>query len=225
VILSIETSTEVCSVAIHDQGQLIGGKLQNAVRNSASILMVMIHELLEEKKIQKQALKAIAVSSGPGSYTGLRIGISSAKGLCFGLSIPLISVPTLDILIASVKSEESFENAYLIPMLDARRMEVYAQVNAGNQVIKMVQPYIIEEDTFSEFIDKPCWLIGPGAAKCKLVNKQKNIRFFDTNLPNASFMGSLAFQKFSNEKFEDLAYFEPFYLKEFQTKPAKKVFA
>lgn len=225
MILSIETSGEVCSVAVHDKGQLIGGKQLNSIRNSASLLMVMMRELLEEQKINKKELKAIAVSSGPGSYTGLRIGVSSAKGLCFGLNIPLISVPTLDILTTSVHELANFESAYVIPMLDARRMEVYAQVSFANQILNKVKPYIIDEDTFSEYIDHPCWLVGPGAIKCKSVIKQPNITFLDGIIPKANYMGNLAFQKFNVQEYEDLAYFEPFYLKEFQTKPAKKVFA
>ncbi len=169
----------------------------------------------------------MAVSCGPGSYTGLRIGVSQAKGLCFGLNIPLIAINTLEILTCSVMFGGQFdEKALFCPMIDARRMEVYSAIyDAGLQAVKPVSADIIDEHSYSAFLDKqPVYFFGDGAAKCKEVINHPNARFIDSVLPTAYDMMALAEIAYKRQNFQDVAYFEPFYLKEFvATTPKKKV--
>jgi len=165
------------------------------------------------------ALDAVAVSKGPGSYTGLRIGVSAAKGICYALDIPLISTPTLQTLARQVTPSEG----YIIPVLDARRMEVYSAVlDHTHSLVRDVQAEVIQEDSFLPFWQRaPCILIGPGAAKCEDILLHENVSFTTTALPSAREMVGLAREKWQKKEFENVAYFEPFYLKDFIT-TAKK---
>ena len=176
-----------------------------------------LHELIEqavlEAKIELSQIKAVAVSKGPGSYTGLRIGVSAAKGLCFALDIPLISVNTLQSLALSV----SIDKGYKIPLLDARRMEVYSQVfSEKTGKIREVYAEIIDFDSFSEFLNaEKVYFFGDGAEKCKEIITHKNAVFIDGKFPSAKEMSVISYEKYLKNEFEDVAYFEPFYLKEF----------
>jgi tRNA threonylcarbamoyladenosine biosynthesis protein TsaB len=213
-ILNIETSTKNCSVSIAQNGKTIA--LKEVAEESFSHsekLHVFIDNLLKENQIAYKDLSAVALSSGPGSYTGLRIGTSTAKGLCFALDIPLIAVDTLLVLAKQVN-----QDALIIPMIDARRMEVYTAIfDAKHNPATPVQALIIDENSFAEISEKAI-LIGDGAAKCKEVLKGGNFIFLnEIRYPSAREMGEISFDKFQKKEFEDIAYFEPFYLKEFFT--------
>ncbi len=221
MILSIETSTKSCSIAIHDQGNLISSYQFHIDKSHSGLLPGIIDELLVNSDIGENELKAVAVSQGPGSYTGLRIGYSAAKGLCYGLNIPLIGIPTLDIMIAEVRHYTD-NKALLCAMLDARRMEVFAKIlDANGELVLDTSPLIIEENTFKKFQEDELWLFGNGSSKCEGVISHPNYKLIDTVFPNSVYMGKLAFTKFIKEEFEDIAYAEPIYLKEFQVKKAK----
>ncbi|MCX6189216.1 MAG: tRNA (adenosine(37)-N6)-threonylcarbamoyltransferase complex dimerization subunit type 1 TsaB [Bacteroidetes bacterium] len=220
MILSIETSTSNCSVALHNAaGELVGVKEHNEPNVHASQLFVFIHELLNDHKIQFSQLKAVAVSKGPGSYTGLRIGVSAAKGLCYSLNLPLLSVHTLAGMAHSAKLQMADEKAVLIPMIDARRMEVYNAVYDMNlnEVIP-TQATIIDGQSFDEFQNKACYFFGDGMPKCRdILSFRTNWFFVEGVEASATAIGFLAHQKYVQKQFENLAYFEPFYLKEFVT--------
>ena len=214
MILNIETATKNCSVSIAEQGKIIALKeLNDGNYSHAEKLHELIGQVALEAKIELSQLKAIAVSKGPGSYTGLRIGVSSAKGLCFALDIPLISVNTLQSLALSV----SIEKGYKIPLLDARRMEVYSQVfSEKTQKIREVYAEIITPDSFSDFLNADkVYFFGDGAEKCKEIITHKNAVFIDGKFPSAKEMSVISFEKYFKKDFENVAYFEPFYLKEF----------
>lgn len=213
-ILNIETATKNCSVSIAQNGKTIA--LKEVAEESFSHsekLHVFIDNLLKENQIAYKDLSAVALSSGPGSYTGLRIGTSTAKGLCFALDIPLIAVDTLLVLAKQVN-----QNALIIPMIDARRMEVYTAIfDAKHNPATPVQALVIDEKSFAEISEKVV-LIGDGAAKCKEVLNRENFTFLDAiRYPSAQEMSEISFDKFQKKEFEDIAYFEPFYLKEFFT--------
>jgi len=221
VILSIETSTKSCSIAVHDQGNLISSYQFHIDKSHSGLLPGVIDQLLDNSEIDKSDLKAIAVSQGPGSYTGLRIGYSTAKGLCYGLNIPLIGIPTLDIMIEEVRLY-SHNKALLCALLDARRMEVYAKIlDANKKLVLDTSSLIIEENTFKKFHEHELWLFGNGSNKCRGVISHPNYKLIDTVFPNSVYMGKLALTKFIKEECEDIAYAEPIYLKEFQVKKAK----
>lgn len=235
LILSIETSTRVCSVALIRQGVVIGQKESNDEKSHAKLLTLFIHDLLKENTIDFKELKAIAVSKGPGSYTGLRIGVSTAKGLCYALDIPLIAINTLQSMsygiIRRVNSGEiqapGFENTILCPIIDARRMEVYsAFYNSDGEIIRDVKAEIIDENSFSETLDKTKMLFfGDGTEKVKSVINSPNVIFIDGINPSAMDMATLSDRAYKNKQFEDVAYFEPFYLKDFiATIPHKNIF-
>ncbi|PKP12651.1 MAG: tRNA (adenosine(37)-N6)-threonylcarbamoyltransferase complex dimerization subunit type 1 TsaB [Bacteroidetes bacterium HGW-Bacteroidetes-3] len=214
MILNIETATKNCSVSIAEQGKIIALKeLNDGNYSHAEKLHELIGQVALEAKIELSQLKAIAVSKGPGSYTGLRIGVSSAKGLCFALDIPLISVNTLQSLALSV----TIEKGYKIPLLDARRMEVYSQVfSEKTQKIREVYAEIITPDSFSDFLNADkVYFFGDGAEKCKEIITHKNAVFIDGKFPSAKEMSVISFEKYFKKDFENVAYFEPFYLKEF----------
>lgn len=213
-ILNIETATKNCSVSISKEGKTIALKeLNDGNYSHAEKLHELIEQVVLEAKISLSDLKAIAVSKGPGSYTGLRIGVSAAKGLCFALDIPLIPTNTLQSLALSV----SIEIGYKIPLLDARRMEVYSQVfNEKNEMIRAVYADIIDSDSFSDFFNaEKVYFFGDGAEKCKGIITHKNAVFIDGLFPSAKEMSVISYKKYINNDFEDVAYFEPFYLKEF----------
>lgn len=212
-ILCIETASTNCSVALAVDGQLGGLKEDYELTYSHSErLHLFIQELLKEKGMKPENLQAIAVSKGPGSYTGLRIGVSAAKGLCFALGLPLISVSTLTALAHQVK-----EDGYIIPMLDARRMEVYTSVfNSGKEQVEETSAKILKPDSFSNYLDKQkTYFIGSGVAKFKEICNHPNAVFVEDKLPSAREMVKLASEKFQTGIFEDVAYFEPYYLKDF----------
>lgn len=221
MILNIETATKNCSVSIANNGKVIALKeLNDGQYSHAEKLHEFINDIAKEAAINLSDLKAVAVSKGPGSYTGLRIGVSAAKGLCFGLDIPLIAVNTLESLARSI----SVKDSYIIPLLDARRMEVYcATFNDRFELIEDVNAAIINDASFQEFLKaKKCYFLGDGAEKCKSFITHKNAEFVDGKFPSANEMALLSYRKYNENNFEDVAYFEPFYLKDFLiTKPKK----
>lgn len=223
VILSLETSTEVGSVALHRDGKLLTTSEVHIQYSHASKVVVMIDQVLTNAGISPNQLDAVAVTSGPGSYTGLRIGTSTAKGLCFALDIPLISVGSLELMAHQV-SKGITEDFLLCPMIDARRMEVYClMANRSFEILQAVQPMIIEPDSFAVFLSKHKVLFfGNGASKCKGVLDSDHAFFLDDITPQASHLGVLADKKYQGNEFEDLINFEPNYLKEFLIKPSKK---
>jgi tRNA threonylcarbamoyladenosine biosynthesis protein TsaB len=234
LILNIETSTEVCSVTIAQNGLTLFKKESVEGLNHSSVLTVFIEKLFKENNIQPKTLDAVTVSKGPGSYTGLRIGVSVAKGLCYGLNIPLISVNSLEVLgkYAAQNSEKynlsKNENQILFcPMIDARRMEVYtALYNSDGKEIRQVSAEIIEENFLADLLETHKILFfGNGAKKCRNIIKHENAVFEGPETTSAEFMQMIAEKKFSEKQFEDVAYFEPFYLKNFiATIPKNKVF-
>ncbi len=223
VILYIETATRNCSVALGRDEECLFRLLSQDGPSHASRLGAYVDEALRFAKKNSLALEAVAVSCGPGSYTGLRIGVSMAKGLCYALGIPLVFVPTLRILAQAVQEEAFAKDAYVCPMIDARRMEVYTQVyNADGKSLNEVQAMIVDEESFNNIPeDKSLILIGDGAAKCMPVIQRKNIIYKEVTL-QAEYMIRHALEAFREYRFEDIAYCEPFYLKEFQaTIPTK----
>lgn len=220
LILNIETSTKNCSVSLSNNGKtIICKELSEAGFSHAEKLHLFIEEVLLESKLTFKDLSAIAVSKGPGSYTGLRIGVSAAKGLCFALDIPLISVDTLQVL----ASQAEVENGIIIPMIDARRMEVYSAIFDKNfNKFRDVQAQILDDNSFSE-IQETIYFVGDCNEKAKTVLTKNNFVFIDDKIyPSANEMSKLSFEKFENNNFEDVAYFEPFYLKDFLITTSKK---
>lgn len=216
VILCIETATTNCSVALGKNGKLLALKEDYSTNYShAERLHLFIEEILKENQLTTKDLSAIAVSKGPGSYTGLRIGVSAAKGLCFSLNVPLISVPTLRSLAGQVDKEAG---DYIIPLLDARRMEVYtAGFDPEFITVFDTCAKILDENSFAEYLEKgKVTFIGNGVEKFKNVCGHENAQFILGKLPSAAEMVGLASEKFEKKDFEDVAYFEPYYLKDFQ---------
>jgi tRNA threonylcarbamoyladenosine biosynthesis protein TsaB len=225
LILSLETSTTVCSVALHNNGKLVASAEMHKEQSHASKLAVLIDQVVKLADIPMSAIQAIAVSEGPGSYTGLRIGVSTAKGLCFALGIPLLSVSTLSLLAKQIQLKAILDNAWLCPMIDARRMEVYCQIfDSEINVLQPIEAKVIDEESFRESLsDHKIIFFGDGAAKCKSVITHSNAFFISDIVPSAKELGFLASEKFSRNEFENLVTFEPFYLKEFLIKkPADK---
>ena len=224
-ILNIETSTDVCSVAISDSGQVIFNKEDHSGPNHAVKLGVYVDEALDFLDSHGLPLEAVAVSCGPGSYTGLRIGVSMAKGICRG--VKLIAVPTLELMAVPVLLGEhpEDEDALIVPMLDARRMEVYAEVlDRALKVVRPIQADIVDADTYKEYLDQHhVYFFGNGAAKCMETINHPNAHLVEGIEPLAKNMAPLAEKRFVEGKFEDVAYFVPFYLKDFVAKMPKKL--
>ena len=237
-IILIETSTALCSVALAQDGAVTSYRESSAPKAHASLTAVFIQEMLAERGITLADCDAVCVSKGPGSYTGLRVGVSTAKGLCFGSGKPLLAVGTLDTLVAQANSvissevEKSKPFRYIIPMIDARRMEVYtavfekavseAETPATYTQITETAPMIIDENSFAEYLEQgPCLFIGDGAGKCADVIKHPNAQFCQC-WPKASAMLEPAMAALRTGDFKDVAYFEPFYLKEFVATVSKK---
>ena len=216
LILSIETSTAVCSVALHENGRLLAVMEVHQEYSHASKLGTLVNEVMNIADIKLDKINAIAVSSGPGSYTGLRIGTSLAKGLCYSLDIPLLAVPTLKILAAGVRPL-LHDDSFVCPMIDARRMEVYCQVFTGNlEEYEPVKSVIVDESSFEKFLNvRPVIFFGNGALKCREVLVHENAKFLSDINPSATQLGDLAFRKFSQGEVENLFDFVPHYLKEF----------
>lgn len=226
-ILNIETSTDVCSVAISDSGQVIFNKEDHSGPNHAVKLGVYVDEALDFLDSHDLPLEAVAVSCGPGSYTGLRIGVSMAKGICYGRGVKLIAVPTLELMAVPVLLGEhpEEEDALIVPMLDARRMEVYAEVlDRALKVVRPIQADIVDADTYKEYLDQHhVYFFGNGAAKCMETINHPNAHLVEDIEPLAKNMAPLAEKRFAEGKFEDVAYFVPFYLKDFVAKMPKKL--
>ena len=263
-LILIETSTALCSVALAENGAVTAYRESSAPKAHASLTAVFVQEVLAERGLTLADCDAVCVSKGPGSYTGLRVGVSTAKGLCFGSGKPLIAVGTLDTLVAQAHEDiagqagtvtpsdtqtvipsevEGSATAYkyIIPMIDARRMEVYSAVfdrcvtpddpsvilsdsegSAQYPQITPTAPVIVDENSFAEYLEQgPCLFIGDGAGKCADVIKHPNAHFHQCN-PKASAMLQPALDAYKEKRFEDVAYFEPFYLKEFVATVSKK---
>ncbi|MDA3880446.1 MAG: tRNA (adenosine(37)-N6)-threonylcarbamoyltransferase complex dimerization subunit type 1 TsaB [Prolixibacteraceae bacterium] len=219
-ILCIETSTEVCSVAISENGIITSVKEDTSGMNHSKMLTVFIDELLKENQLEATSFDAVAVSEGPGSYTGLRIGVSVAKGFCYGAGIPLIAVSPLQAMTYAVR--EKFDNVFsendlFIPMIDARRMEVYcAAFNVKSKQLTNTSAEIVDEHSFSEVLSSQKILFfGNGAEKCTTVLSSENAKYVQGIITSSKNMAKPAEEKFNNREFVDVAYFEPFYLKKF----------
>ncbi len=218
-ILHIETSTKACSVALSENGSLIFNQEDLEGPNHAVVCGVFVEEALSFANSHAIPVDAVAVSEGPGSYTGLRIGVSLAKGVCYGRDLPLLSVPTLKLMCVPVllSKEELPEDALLIPMIDARRMEVYSTVY--DRALREVRPIgadIVEPDTYLPWLEEhPVYFFGNGSTKCKSVIQHKNAHFIEGIVPLAKWMFPLAERSLHLGEKQDVAYFEPFYLKEF----------
>lgn len=225
-ILHIETSTNVCSVAVSEDGQCIFSKEDFNGPNHAVVLGSFVDEALSFADSHAIPVDAVAVSSGPGSYTGLRIGVSMAKGICYGHGIKLLSIPTLKLMCVPILLREMIEDAALLcPMLDARRMEVYAAIfDRSLREIRPTQADIVDENTYKVLLDRqPIYFFGNGAEKCKEVIRHPNARFLADIHPLAKWMMPLAERKMMNGEYEDVAYFVPYYLKDFVAKMPKKL--
>lgn len=224
LILSIETSGEKCSVAVHNSNTLLASAAETEPRSHAAKLAVLIKQAVNEAGISKSQLSAVAVSAGPGSYTGLRIGVSTAKGICYALGIPLVSVNTLDVLIEQAKQSRLVKTQLLCPMIDARRMEVYCKVvDSENHEVQGMRSVVVDEFTFAQLLDEYSILFfGNGASKCQQVIRHSHAKFIEGISPEAGAVGILALQKFNSGITEDVSNFEPVYLKEFLIKSQPK---
>ena len=228
-IILIETSTALCSAALAEDGAIVSYKESSAPKAHASLTAVFVQEMLSERGLTISDCDAVCVSMGPGSYTGLRVGVSTAKGLCFGSGKPLLAVGTLDTLVAQAVAERLTvipgligDLRYIIPMVDARRMEVYTAVFDQYRQITETSPMIIDENSFAEQLaEGPCLFIGDGAGKCADVIRHPNAHFCQC-WPKASAMLAPALAAYKEKRFEDVAYFEPFYLKEFVATVSRK---
>lgn len=225
-ILALETSSKICSAAVFRNEKLLHKKEEGGEYSHAEKLAAFIDEVIQKAKIQYNELSAVAVSKGPGSYTGLRIGVSTAKGICYALQIPLISVPTLQSMAYLLKKSEGAEDTLICPMIDARRMEVYTSVfNPDLEFIEETSAEIINEDFLSDTLEKSVvYFCGDGSIKAKnILQGNKNAIFSKSGMPSAEGVGALAFKKFQLSQFEDVAYFEPYYLKDFIAGKPKKL--
>ncbi len=226
VILHIESATEGCSVAVSQDGELIFDKADSTINNNAVTLGLFVDEALALVDSRGILLDAVAVSEGPGSYTGLRIAVSMAKGICYGREIKLIAVPTLKLLCVSpLLYMDLPDDALLCPMIDARRMEVYSAVyDRALTEVRSTGADIVDAETYKEYLNRgPVYFLGNGAAKCKDTILHENAHFIDDVRPLAKWMFPLAEQMFNRGEFCDVAYFEPYYLKDFVAIKPKKL--
>jgi tRNA threonylcarbamoyladenosine biosynthesis protein TsaB len=229
LILCIETSTTVCSVALAQNHEVLSMLREDTPNSHSTLLTVLIEQLLAQAGYQVEDLDAVAVSSGPGSYTGLRIGVSVAKGMCFAMDKPLIAITSLEIMVAQflLQTPDVTAEDLLCPMIDARRMEVYSALYRNNlSVVREVLAEIIDENSYeAELKHQKLLFFGDGAAKCRGPIVHAHAHFVEGVVPLASAMASLAMSRFETRLFEDVAYFEPFYLKSFMaTTPKSKFF-
>jgi tRNA threonylcarbamoyladenosine biosynthesis protein TsaB len=225
LILHLETSTKICSVALSRDGAILFSKADMEGPSHAVKLGLFVDEALKFAEYRSLKLDAVSVSSGPGSYTGLRIGVSMAKGIAYGSGIPLIAIPTLALMANQVSLCMTLpENALICPMLDARRMEIYTAVyDAAGNCLEPASALIVDENSFSALLEKhPIWFVGDGAEKCKTILPSDQAHFDLQIFPLAESMMPLAEKAYLEKKFEDVAYFEPFYLKEFVATVSKK---
>ena len=221
-ILHIETSSKNCSVAISD-GEKILCLCEEVSENykQSESLHSYVEWALEGAKLTLKDIEAVSLGKGPGSYTGLRIGASSAKGFCYGLQIPLIATNSLETMIEPFLNKEY---DFIIPLIDARRMEVYSAVFDGNsgEMISATEAKILDENSYQEYQDKKILFVGDGAKKAKEILQLENAEFNETVYPSAKYLIKKAVEKYNRQEFEDVAYFEPFYLKDFQGVKKKK---
>ncbi len=225
-ILHIETATDLCSVAVSEDGQTIFKQESDGGAAQAQRLGSMVDEALSFTDSHAIPFDAVSVSCGPGSYTGLRIGVSMAKGVCYGRNLPLIALPTLEVLCVPVllQHDDLPDDALLCPMIDARRMEVYCALYTRSlKPVSETEAKVIDADSFRDVLaQRPVWFFGGGAEKCKGVIQHPNAHFIDGIRPLARYMAPLAEKKHANADFSDVAYFEPFYLKDFVATVSKK---
>jgi tRNA threonylcarbamoyladenosine biosynthesis protein TsaB len=222
MILCIETATKICSVSLCHNGDLIEKKESSEEKSHSTLLTVFIEDILRHSGIKANSLDAVAVSRGPGSFTGLRIGVSAAKGIAYATDIPLIAVPTTELMYHGGRLTGEYD--FYCPMIDARRMEVYTAVydNKGNE-IKSIGAEIIREDTFSDILGRGTVLFfGDGAEKCSRIVNHPSAFFNASFRISSEYMCKPAHEAFNNKHFEDVAYFEPFYLKDFIATISKK---
>ncbi|WP_369048189.1 tRNA (adenosine(37)-N6)-threonylcarbamoyltransferase complex dimerization subunit type 1 TsaB [Tenacibaculum sp. UWU-22] len=220
-ILNIETATKNCSVSLAKNGTILALKeLNNGNYSHAEMLHPFMVAVLKEANVNPSDITAVAVSKGPGSYTGLRIGVSAAKGLCFAFGVPLISIETLTALAHKIIPDDGI----IIPMIDARRMEVYSAIyDCKYNQIREIKAEIITENSYKEYLpNQKVYFLGDGAEKCKDVITHNNAIFVSNKYPSAKEMAKLSFEKYKKNDIEDVAYFEPFYLKDFVAVPEKK---
>lgn len=225
-ILSIDTSTDVCSVAVSENGACIFSKEDRQGPSHAAKLGGFVDEAVSFTDNHAIPFDAVAVSCGPGSYTGLRIGVSTAKGFCFGRDLKLIAVPTLELLCVPVLLHHELEDdALLCPMIDARRMEVYAAIyDRAMRQVRPIQPDIVTEDTYRQWLDEhPVYFFGNGAEKCMPTIAHPNAHLIENIVPEAKWMFPLAERRWAQQQFEDVAYFVPYYLKDFVAQLPKKL--
>ncbi|MCQ2336340.1 MAG: tRNA (adenosine(37)-N6)-threonylcarbamoyltransferase complex dimerization subunit type 1 TsaB [Paludibacteraceae bacterium] len=227
-IITIDTSTTVCSVALVTESECLAYREDTSGNNHSKVIGVFVKEILAEAKRLNADVRAVALSKGPGSYTGLRIGTSFAKGLCYGMDIKLIAIPTLKIMaapVAQMLKERGETDSVMCPMIDARRMEVYnALYDMDLNEVLPTAATIIDADSFSEHLsDKKIYFFGNGSGKCKETIVSPNAVFLEGVAPLAVNMREMAFEAYNNNRFEDVAYFEPFYLKEFIATKSKGV--
>ena len=223
-ILLLETSTAVLSVALAEDGQLIAERCCTQPRMQASLTAPLVKEVLDQAGLSVRDCDAICVSKGPGSYTGLRVGVSTAKGLAFGAGKPLLAIGTLDILAEGARPQlRAVGDGLIVPMIDARRMEVYCAVYDGSgKQLSPVEAKVIDAESFAEELAKgPVLFVGDGAPKCQSVLSSPNAHFQEA-YPQASAMATLAEKAYNEKRFEDLAYFEPYYLKDFVATVSRK---
>jgi len=225
-ILHIETSAQMCSVAVSEDSHVIYHDESESTQKGASAerLGAMVDEALSFTDSHAIPFDAVAISAGPGSYTGLRIGVSMAKGVCFGRDLKLIAVPTLELLCVPVLLHQELpDDALLCPMLDARRMEVYAGVyDRALHSVRGIQADVVDSDTYRPWLDRqPVYFFGPGARKCMDIIDHPNAHYIDGIMPMARWMQPLAERRLLDGRTEDVAYYEPFYLKDFVAKPSK----
>jgi tRNA threonylcarbamoyladenosine biosynthesis protein TsaB len=219
LLLSIETSTLGCSVALHEYGKLLLSVETQVPQSASSQLTVMIQKALNESQKKAAELKGVVVAAGPGSYTGLRIGVATAKGLCYALAIPLVSINTLVLLAYQFTKSKKRDGSksLLCPMLDARRMEVYTMLMSSDlNIIRPTEAKVIDGTSYIDLLENnPIYFFGDGAAKCQEFIKHPNAHFVSDVVPLACYLGEMGFEKWTKNKVEDIALFEPYYLKDF----------
>lgn len=224
-IILIETSTSLCSAALGIDGHIVADRESREPRAHASMTAPFVKEMLDSQGMKMSDCDAVCVSAGPGSYTGLRVGSSTAKGLCFASGKPLLAVETLEVLAWQAAEEKLLPDGcrFIIPLVDARRMEVYTTVfSAGMQKLDETRPLVVDRDSFSEWLEQgPVLFIGDAADKCSTVISSPNAHFVQA-CPKASAMLKPAQRELAARNFKDTAYFEPFYLKQFQATTSKK---
>ena len=217
LLLNLETSTPVCSVSLSVNDEVISSKVSFEDKSHSALLTVFIDDVLKQAGYSMNKIDAVSVSEGPGSYTGLRIGVSVAKGICYALHKPLIAVDTLKAMAIMAREKYNLKEGILCPMIDARRMEVYTKLfDIGLETIEETSAKIVDKKSFNtELNNHPVHFFGNGSAKCQQTLQHPNAHFLSDIYPLADYMAPLAFEAFQHSKFQDVAYFEPYYLKDF----------